>query len=96
MTDRIAILDSLRRPSLLVRAARAGLPDYDRNRALPRLFCAAGAPAPDAAIDTLLEEETELEQTRRTGSASYSISRHVDVMIALMAEARLLPKRLAT
>ena len=37
MTDLISLVHALRRPSLLIRAARFGLADYNRNRALKRL-----------------------------------------------------------
>jgi hypothetical protein len=33
-----------------------------------------------------------MEETRRTGCASYSIARHIEVLIALMAEVRLLTR----
>ncbi|MGB8622271.1 MAG: DUF6477 family protein [Paracoccaceae bacterium] len=38
----------------------------------------------------MLEQEDRLEQTRRRGEAAYSIARHVEVLIALMSEARLI------
>jgi hypothetical protein len=40
----------------------------------------------------LLNEEERLEATRRAGEASYSASRHIEVLIALMNEVRLLPR----
>ena len=33
-----------------------------------------------------------MEQTRRAGDAGYSVARHIEVLIALMAEVRLLPR----
>ena len=91
MTDPIAMLRKLRRPRLLIRAARFGLTDYSRDRDLARLVATATIPGPRAALERLLDQEERLEATRRAGDASYSISRHVEVLIALMAEARLLP-----
>ena len=35
-----------------------------------------------------------MEETRRAGDAAYSVSRHIEVLIALIAEARLLPRSL--
>ena len=93
MTDLIQILSGLRRPELLIRAARAGLTDYNRGRDLKRLMRVQQAPAPDRALPALLAEEEELEQTRRAGGATYSFARHIDLLIAMMAEARLLPRR---
>lgn len=86
-SDLLAAITSLRRPRLLIRAARAGLGDYDRIRDLRRLVRTASTPGPDAALRQLLEEEHRLESIRQTGDASYSMTRHVEVMIAMMAEA---------
>lgn len=93
MTDLVQILSGLRRPELLIRAARAGLADYNRGRDLKRLMRVQQVPAPDRALPALLAEEEELEHTRRTGGATYSFARHIDLLIAMMAEARLLPRR---
>lgn len=91
MKDALTVLRALRRPRLLIRAARLGLTEYRRERDLARLVNSARLPAPAQALARLLDQEERLEETRRAGDASYSISRHVDVLIALMAEARLLP-----
>jgi hypothetical protein len=89
MTDFRALLADLRRPQLLIRAARCGLADYRRDRDLRRLISAQ--PSPDRAVRRLLTEEEVLEATRKAGDAGYSVARHIDVLIALMAEVRLLP-----
>lgn len=91
MSDLRTLVSALRRPRLLVRAARIGLQDYDRDRDLPRLMQAQSVPSPERAVSRLIEEEHTLETTRRDGDASYSVLRHVEVLIALMAEVRLLP-----
>lgn len=92
MTDFVAILKDLRRPRLLIRAARHGLTEYHRDRDLKRLMRSGALPSPDRALRVLLEEEAEMEQTRTAGDARYSIARHIEVLIALMAESRLLPR----
>lgn len=92
MHDFRTFLSQLRRPRLLVRAARHGLQDYRRDRDLARLIRATGLP-PEAALEALFETEELLEATRRAGDANYSIARHIEVLIAMMAEARLLPHR---
>lgn len=91
MTDIMQILGTLRRPRLLIRAARFGTADYDRNRDLKRLTREQTLPSPVRAVNTLMAEEARLEETRMAGDVSYSVSRHVEILIALMAEARLLP-----
>ena len=93
MTDPLTLLNALRRPSLLIRAARFGLSDYRRERDLRRLTQTSALPSPDRAMGILMSEEETLEQTRRAGDAAYSVSRHVEVLIALMAEAQLLPRK---
>jgi hypothetical protein len=93
MTDLMTLVTGLRRPRLLVRAARAGLADYNRARDLGRVMRAAGAPAPDRALRVLLAEEERVEAIRQAGDASYSFARHIELLIAMMAEARLLPRQ---
>ncbi|GAB4388666.1 DUF6477 family protein [Albidovulum sp.] len=80
------------RPKLLIRAARAGLPDYDRNRDLKRLMRTDIVPTPERALTLLLAEEERLDRSRRAGDATYSFARHIEFLIALMAELRLLPQ----
>lgn len=91
MSDLRSLVSALRRPRLLVRAARLGLQDYDRERDLRRLMHSQSTPSPERAVSRLIEEEQLLETTRVGGEASYSVLRHVEVLIALMAEVRLLP-----
>jgi len=88
-SDPLNEIAALRRPRLLVRAARFGLADYDRRRALKRLLPGMTAPGPRAALAALMEREAAIEANRVSGAASYLASRHVEVLIALMAEARL-------
>ena len=88
MSDFRMILANLRRPRLLMRAARFGLGDYRRERDLRRLVrCGM---SPEDTVPSLMSVEAELEETRLSGDASYSVTRHIEVLIALLAEARLL------
>ncbi len=92
MTDLLNQLNTLRRPRLLIRAARFGQADYNRNRDLKRLMQTAEVPPPDRALRVLFAAEAELEHARREGEAGYSLMRHIELLIAMMAEARLLPR----
>ena len=92
MTDFRALLAQLRRPRLLIRAARFGMEDYRRERDLKRLIGTEVPEKMEITLPRLLDEEHRLEETRRTGDATYSLCRHVEVMIALMSEVRLLPR----
>lgn len=91
MADQLQIMSGLKRPQLLIRAARAGLADYNRGRDLRRLMHVNSPPPPDRALPALLAEEGRLEEFRRRGDGSYSFARHIDLLIAMMAEARLIP-----
>ncbi len=92
MPDLMSLVSDLRRPRLLVRAARAGLADRRRSRDLGRVMRTDEALGPDHALSALLAEEERVEATRRAGDASYSFVRHIELLIAMMAEARLLPR----
>ena len=94
MTNYRTLLADLRRPRLLIRAARFGVADYKRERDLRRLINASTRATPEAAIPHLISAEEQMEETRRAGDATYSVSRHIEVLIALIAEARLLPRSL--
>lgn len=90
MTEITRVLNALRRPKILIRAARAGVVDYRRDRDLKRLL-RSPKPNADLALGTLLAEEDRLEATRTNGEATYDLRRHVAVLTALIAEARLIP-----
>lgn len=90
MRDLLSIIRDLRRPGLLLRTARAGVPDYRRDGHLRRLLGPGRTPAAGVALARLLQDEDDVEQCRRDGQPGYSAVRHVDLLIAIMAEARLL------
>lgn len=80
---------ALRRPRLLIRAARFGLSDFRRERDLRRILSDAAPPPGMATLARLLDLEEALEAERTTGVTTYRPARHVEALIALMAEARL-------
>ena len=90
MSDLRNLLANMRRPAMLIRAARFGQVDYRRERDLRRLI--QSEPSPDRALPRLMEVEEQIEETRRAGDAGYSVSRHIDVLIALLGEARMLSR----
>ena len=93
MTDFRAMLADLKRPQMLIRAARLGLCDYRRERDLKRLL--HGQPSLARSIPRLLSEEGRLEEIRKSGDAGYSVGHHIELLIALIAEVRLLPRTVA-
>lgn len=78
----------LRRPALLIRAARAGQSGWRRARDLPRLLHSDTCPRPGAALSRLRAEEAQMNAARKEGAADYDLQRHVMLMIAILAEMR--------
>lgn len=76
----------LRRPSALIRAARAGLSGWRRDRDLARLLGRETAPSAPAAMRMLRAAEDMADSARREGRADYDMHRHVRLLIALLAE----------
>ena len=91
MTDLATMLTALRRPKILIRAARAGVVDYRRDRDLKRLLRQRAAPRRPRRSAACSPRRSRLEDTRTAGEATYNIQRHVAVLTAILAEARLLP-----
>lgn len=90
MTDLITLLKQTTRPRLLIRAARFGAEDYSRDRDLKRLLDQGARLSPARALRALVQLEAVIEDARNLGDASYRAARHVEVLIAIMAEARML------
>jgi hypothetical protein len=90
MTDIRTTVQQLQRPKMLVHAARMGLADYRRERDLRRLGNISLQP--EQALPHLLQEEERIDTKRRRGDVAYSLVQHIDLLIALMAEVRLLPR----
>ena len=89
MQDPISRLNELRRPPLLIRAARLAQPDYERSKALKELFPGRSIKGSRQAIILLLDEEADQNSARLDDPGRYDLSRHVKIMIALLGEARL-------
>ncbi len=93
MLNIIDILNGLKRPKILVRAARLSLEEYNRDRELRRITKTSQNTCQDSVFDRLLAHENYLEDARCNGDASYSIQRHIQVLTAMLAEAKLILKR---
>lgn len=90
MKDMFALLNTLRRPQLLIRAARIGAQDYRRAAHLRRHLGYGPLPQSASALRQLVEMEAALDDQRRRSDAAYSPIRHVEILIAMMGEARIL------
>ncbi|MEL6571025.1 MAG: DUF6477 family protein [Pseudomonadota bacterium] len=89
MKDILSQVTSLKRPKILVRAARFGLDDYIRDRHLRRCLKRDTTPSPGQALVALLDVEKQLNSERKTKSGDYHAAKHIDVLVAIMAEAQL-------
>ena len=90
MQDILSMLNALHRPRLLIRAARIGAEDYRRAAHLPRLLGYGQLPRHGNALMRLMEIEGELNALRLGEDSSYSLLRHIDVLIAIVGEGRIL------
>ena len=91
MIDAASRLDALRRPAILVTAARHGVAEGpDRTRLLRRVLRGQRAPAraSSQAIALLLDREAELEAMRTARDPAYACAAHVEAVTALMMEDR--------
>lgn len=76
----------LRRPRLLVQAARAGLSGWRRERDLRRVLKCEHLPRPASALARLHAEEAREDIARRESRAEYDLHRHIMLLIAILAE----------
>jgi hypothetical protein len=90
MEDVLKMISRLKRPTLLVRTARHGLQDYNRIVHLRRLLKTEALPGPSHAIVRLMEFEAVIDQLRVAKRAEYSVARHIEMIVAMMCEARIL------
>jgi len=88
MLDILTLVRQLSRPRLLVRAARYGVDDYNRDRDLPRILKCHHTPRSGDAIMQLMQLEAELNDQRLAKDALYAVAAHIDVLTAVMGEAR--------
>lgn len=90
MLDLQTRIATLKRPRLLARAAHFGVDDYRRNIHLRRLLQAESLPRSADALMRLLDMEQEADRARRAKDGNYAVARHVELLIAIAGEARLL------
>ncbi|MDO6798228.1 DUF6477 family protein [Shimia thalassica] len=90
MKDILNQLQDLRRPRLLIRAARHGVDNYRRERDLPLHIKSGALPRSGASLFKLMEIEAMENARRLGGEAEYNLVAHVDVLIAILGEARIL------
>lgn len=82
-----------RRPTSLIRAAKAGQTGWRRERHLTKLLRLEHCPEPVAALARLLAEESKQNEARKWRTPFYDMQRHVLLMIAILAELQLISGR---
>lgn len=87
MKNILELLDGLRRPALLIGAARIGQAGYRRQAHLRRHLGHGPIPSSSVALARLIEIEGRLERERQESAMTYCVTRHVDVLIAMLGEA---------
>jgi len=80
MSSLTETLSRMRRPRLLLEAARHGAESLAGGRGRASMLVGQ-------SVGKLLREEAELDAIRRAGNAGYSVRRHVTVLIALLSAA---------
>ena len=86
MQDILTRISQIQRPRLLSRAAKIGAEDYRRELHLPRLLKQPILPRSAEALIKLSEIEADLNDKRVAGEQDYHLRRHVEVLIAIVAE----------
>jgi hypothetical protein len=82
-------VESLRRPSLLVSAAKSGAEHYCRKTALRRTLGGGRKSDPRQNLADLVALELNENEKRISHAADYSVRQHVEVLIAVIGEAQL-------
>lgn len=90
MLDLQTRIATLKRPSLLARAARFGVDEYRRDVHLRRILGTERLPRHADALMQLLDREAELDAMRKTRAGDYRPARHVELLIAILGEAQLM------
>jgi hypothetical protein len=89
MLDIQTRIAQLRRPNLLIKAARFGLDDYVRSAHLRRILEGEPPLKSAAVLVQLLDSEHAINNARIQKDTTYSAARHIDVLIAIMSEAQI-------
>jgi hypothetical protein len=94
-------LAAIRRPLMLLRTARHGTVDYNRAADLKRILRVPATPRPGlATVQMLIDLEARHEELRtrapQEGGDPWRAARHIEVLIALIAEAQLATAGLRT
>ena len=79
-------LNTLKRPKLMLEAARNGTARYHPKRHLPVLLGGSYHKSKTGQLDCLLDTEEIYNRLRKEKRAEYSPARHICYLIAILAE----------
>ena len=82
-----AQLNTLQRPKLLIRAARAAIGEFRWGRDLRMAKGGNDSINPRQLFETLMEEEQRLNEERVECDATYNVRKHIRILTALMVVA---------
>ncbi|WP_370229990.1 DUF6477 family protein [Cognatishimia sp.] len=88
--DVLQQITALKRPAILVRAAKDAALSYQRKVHLRRFFGETLPHKNATLLAQLLELEHKSNEQRLAEMAEYSVARHLDILIALIGEAQIL------
>lgn len=80
-----AQLNTLHRPKLLIRAARVGMQEFQRDCDLRMIKGVTESMSTKQLFDTLMQNEHLLNEERIMNDAAYSVRKHIRILTALMA-----------
>jgi len=84
-------LSTLKRPKILIKAARIASQTYRRSRDLSGVLGYSYPTSESLIRQKLFDLEHMINQKRRLGDASYDLKTHVQVLSALLAEVTVEP-----
>ncbi len=81
-------LTPLRRPKILIQAARAGLGKTCPDTLLKRVLGSGATGTLDRQLHAILEKESEFEAHRKSDRPGYNVAGHVQCLIAVFTLAQ--------
>ncbi|MDB3921557.1 DUF6477 family protein [Paracoccaceae bacterium] len=78
-------LHSVKRPKILVNAAKLGLETYNRAKCLSSFLALSMPQHPAQILRSLIDKEGQLDKMRLQEHVQYNIALHVTVLTALVA-----------
>lgn len=85
MQNQFERLNNVKRPKILIRAARAGIANYQRN-SIKKLIKNWESMDSNVILDHLISIENAINAERLENEPNYDMRQHITVLTAIMAE----------